>query len=97
MHHSINGTFAIRQGSWKLIEGLGSGGFTPPRSVEPGPGDPLGQLYHLRDDPGETNNLYAERPEVVARLTALLNRYREQGYSRPMTGHPFKTDISSRG
>ena len=86
VHHSINGTFAIRQGSWKLIEGLGSGGFTPPRSVEPGPGDPLGQLYHLRDDPGETNNLYAERPEVVARLTALLDRYREQGYSRPMTG-----------
>ncbi len=85
VHHSSNGTFAIRQGSWKLIEGLGSGGFTPPRSMEPGPGDPTGQLYHLGDDPGETNNLYAERPEVVARLSALLERYREQGYSRPMT------------
>lgn len=86
VHHSVNGTFAIRQGSWKLIEGLGSGGFTQPVSVEPGPGDPLGQLYHLGDDPGETNNLYAEHPEVVERLSALLDRYREQGYSRPMTG-----------
>ena len=86
VHHSVTGAFAIRQGSWKLIEGLGSGGFTQPVSVEPGPGDPLGQLYHLRDDPGETNNLYAEHPEVVERLSALLNRYREQGYSRPMTG-----------
>ncbi len=86
VHHSSNGTFAIRQGSWKLIEGLGSGGFTPPRSIKPGPGDPTGQLYHIEDDPGETNNLYAEHPEVVERLSALLNRYREQGYSRPMTG-----------
>ncbi|MXW64398.1 MAG: arylsulfatase [Bacteroidetes bacterium SB0662_bin_6] len=88
VHHSVNGTFAIRQGSWKLIEGLGSGGFTQPVSVEPGPGDPPGQLYHLGDDPGETNNLYAEHPEVVERLSALLARYREQGYSRPMTGAP---------
>lgn len=86
VHHSVNGLFAIRQGSWKLIEGLGSGGFTQPVSVEPGPGDPLGQLYHLGDDPGETNNLYADHPEVVERLSALLDRYREQGYSRPMTG-----------
>ena len=86
VHHSVNGIFAIRQGSWKLIEGLGSGGFTQPVSVEPGPGDPLGQLYHLGDDPGETNNLYAEHPEVVERLSALLDRYQEQGYSRPMTG-----------
>ena len=88
VHHSVNGTFAIRQGSWKLIEGLGSGGFTQPVSVEPGPGDPPGQLYHLGDDPGETNNLYADHPEVVERLSALLDRYREQGYSRPMTGAP---------
>ncbi len=86
VHHSINGVFAIRQGPWKLIEGLGSGGFTHPVFVEPGPGEPSGQLYHLGDDPGETNNLYAMHPEVVERLSALLDRYREQGYSRPLTG-----------
>ncbi len=84
VHHSVNGVFAIRQGLWKLIEGLGSGGFTHPVSVEPGPGEPPGQLYHLGDDPGETTNLYAMHPEVVERLSALLDRYREQGHSRPM-------------
>ena len=82
VHHSLDGTFAIRQGEWKLILGnLGSGGFTHPRNVS---GD--GQLYHLGDDPAETANVYAEHPDVVQRLTALLNRYRESGRSRPLDG-----------
>ena len=38
--HSSEGMFAIRQGPWKLIEGRGSGGFTAPRHIEPGPGEP---------------------------------------------------------
>ena len=84
VHHSVSGMFAIRQGPWKLIQGRGSGGFTRPRKVEPGPGEPTGQLYHLEDDPREQNNLWAERPEIVERLTALLERYKEQGHSRPM-------------
>ena len=31
--HSINGVFAIRSGKWKLIESLGSGGFTAPARI----------------------------------------------------------------
>ncbi len=84
VHHSGNGMFAIRQGPWKLIQGLGSGGFTAPRRIEPKPGGPLGQLYNLEQDPGEQNNLWTERPEMVERLSALLERYKQQGYSRPM-------------
>lgn len=84
IHHSARGMFAIRQGEWKLIEGLGSGGFsTPP--IDPGPGDPEGQLYNLSTDPQETNNLYKEHPEIVARLQTLLDQYRSQGYSRPIS------------
>jgi arylsulfatase A len=83
VHHSISGMSAIRQGPWKLIEGLGSGGFTSPRQIEPKPGQPKGQLYNLDADPGEQNNLWSERPEIVAHLTALLDRYTKQGYSRP--------------
>ncbi|HEX7899882.1 MAG TPA: arylsulfatase [Planctomycetota bacterium] len=69
VHHSSEGMFAIREGSWKLIQGQGSGGFT---QVKVAPGEPPGQLYDLAADPGETKNLYAEKPEVVARLSALL-------------------------
>ena len=65
---SGSGSMLIRSGEWKLINQLGSGGFSEPRRIEPGPGDPEGQLYNLADDPGETNNVYSENPEIVARL-----------------------------
>lgn len=82
VHHSFDGMFAIRQGKWKLILGRGSGGFSKPRRIKPKPGEPLGQLYNLDEDIAETNNLLAERPEVVERLTKLLEKYKRQGHSR---------------
>ena len=82
VNHSANGTFAIRQGAWKLIQGLGSGGFSSPQTVEPSPDGPKGQLYNLDDDPSETNNLYSEQPEFVEQLTKLLDKYQDQGHSR---------------
>jgi arylsulfatase A-like enzyme len=81
VHHSGGGMFAIRQGDWKLIEGLGSGGFTPPHSVKPQPDGPKGQLYNLAKDPQEKQNLYDKHPEQVKRLGELLEKYRKQGYS----------------
>ncbi len=83
VHHSLSGMFALRQGSWKLIVGRGSGGFTNPRRVKPKPGEPAGQLYNLADDPREEKNLYLEKPEVVARLKTLLNKYKKDGRSAP--------------
>ncbi len=47
--HSNDGMFALRQGNWKLEEGLGSGGFTAPRTAESALGGPKGQLYDLAD------------------------------------------------
>ena len=48
--------------------------------MEPGvqwkEGEPRGQLYHLGEDPGETHNLYDERPEVVERLSRRLEEIR---------------------
>ncbi len=84
VHHSINGMFSIREGPWKLELGLGSGGFSTPVNIEPAPGGPQGQLYNLAKDPAEADNVYQQHPEVVARLSALLQRYQEQGYSRAM-------------
>lgn len=77
INHSFHGMFAIREGPWKLIEGLGSGGSTPPQRVDPEPGEPAVQLYNLERDPGETLNLASEEPEVVARLLQSLAAIRE--------------------
>ncbi|MBI3864362.1 MAG: arylsulfatase [Planctomycetia bacterium] len=83
VHHSGDGAFAIRQGKWKAISHLGSGGFSQPKTEQPAAGGPTGQLYDLETDPGETRNLWLESPDVVARLTALLARYQTEGRSRP--------------
>ncbi len=82
VHHAGNGMFSIRDGEWKLIVGRGSGGFTAPVVVKPGPGEPEGELYHLKEDPHEDKNLYAEMPDVVQRLSAQLRTWQQQGYSR---------------
>ena len=85
IHHSSRGMFAIRSHDadgpansrkWKLIEGLGSGGFTEPRQLAPEPGGAAGQLYELVGDPAETNDLYLDRPDIVERLSAELEAIR---------------------
>jgi arylsulfatase A len=78
---SASGAMVIRSGNWKLIDRLGSGGFSRPSTVEPASGDPQGQLYHMVEDSGETNNLYLEQPEVVARLQAEMQEIVEASIS----------------
>ena len=58
----------VRMGDWKLIDHLGSGGFSKPRRVEVEEGGPVGQLYDLAADRGEARNLWSENPLVVQRL-----------------------------
>lgn len=65
--------FSIRQGPWKLLT---EGKPGSDQSAE-------AELYHLTDDLEETHNLAAQHPEKVKELTALLGKYRNQGYSRP--------------
>jgi arylsulfatase A len=83
VHHSGDGTFAIRQGPWKLAMALGSHGFSAPHDIKPKPGEAKGQLYNLDDDPREQKNLWLEKPDIVERLTALLHKYQREGRSRP--------------
>ncbi len=66
--------YSVRKGNWKLITGLGSGGFSKPSRIQPKPGGPKGQLYNLKEDLGETNNLYLKHPEIVKSLEAELER-----------------------
>jgi arylsulfatase A-like enzyme len=84
VHHSSEGMFAIRQGPWKLALGLGSGGFSEPKTLPADASGVTGQLFNLASDPGETTNLFKQEPKVIADLSALLNRYQLQGFSRPM-------------
>jgi hypothetical protein len=79
---SGGGFMTIRSGPWKLIEGLGSGGFSKPASLKPGPDDPAGQLYDLVADPAETTNRFAAEPGVVARLRAEMRKIVDSGSSR---------------
>jgi arylsulfatase A-like enzyme len=74
MQAGSSSAMMIRSGDWKLINQLGSGGFSKPSTIKPGPGDPVGQLYNLRDDLAETNNLYLKHPEIVARLEAEMRK-----------------------
>ncbi|MEX0818683.1 MAG: arylsulfatase [Pirellulaceae bacterium] len=81
--NSTGDLVTVRSGSWKLIPFRGSGGFSKPKIIrDVPPGEPRGQLYDLATDPAEANNLYNERPEIVAELTALLAESRESGRTR---------------
>jgi len=80
--HSCFGVFAIRQGRWKLIlDTKTSGGWVKPGGKKPVPGTP-GQLYDLAEDPYERNDLWDQHPDVVRRLSQLLEEYKKQGRSR---------------
>jgi len=82
VHHSADGTFAIRQGHWKLAMALGSRGFSLPKEEVPKAGEAEGQLYNLRDDLQEEHNLWLREPKIVARLAALLEKLKADGQSR---------------
>jgi arylsulfatase A-like enzyme len=83
---SSAGVVFIREGNWKLIPQLGSGGFTKPAKIKPGPGDPAGQLYDLAADPTEKDNVYAQHQDIVHRLTEHLERDMRAGRSRQVGG-----------
>ena len=93
VHHSINGDFTIRKGEWKLLLSPSSGGWSFPK---PGTDDevietlPLIQLYNMKTDPAEKNNVYAEHPEVVKELKDLMIKYVKEVRSTP--GTPQKND-----
>jgi arylsulfatase A-like enzyme len=72
-HPSAVPSSVIRKGPWKLIETF----------------DPEGiELYNLEDDVGETTNLAAERPELVAGLRRQLEAWRHDVGAQMMEPNP---------
>ena len=84
VHHSENGSFAIRDGRWKLCLCPGSGGWSYPHPER----DahlilPPFQLFDLQADPGEKNNLAESQSDLVQRLGRLMVEYIAAGRSTP--------------
>jgi arylsulfatase A-like enzyme len=75
------GVLSLRQGPWKYVE-PGKG---PKKLVntntESGQA-PVGRLFNLADDLGETKNVAAEHPDKVKALAEQLAKLRAQGRSR---------------
>jgi len=80
--HSADGNFAIRQGPWKWIKGKAHSD-TKPGALKARAAEFKPQLYNLAEDPAEKNDLLDKHPDVAKRLETLLNKFREQSYSRP--------------
>ena len=74
--HSVFGKFGLRQGDWVYIDTKGSGGWS--QSNDPSPV----QLYNLKTDLFQKNNIYKDYPEKVKSMKALLEKYKKQGHSK---------------
>ena len=92
VHHSINGKFAIRQGDWVFIDapsGDDDGAHGEPEFLKAERGytkhEQPGELFNLREDLAERRNHYAEQPDLVRDLKALLGKYKADGRSTPGT------------
>ncbi|TWT47076.1 Arylsulfatase [Thalassoglobus neptunius] len=79
INHSVNGTFAIRDGEWKLVLSDGSGGREAPKGK---PFQKPYQLYNLKSDLGETENVIDKHPEIAERLERQCEEIRNSGRSR---------------
>ena len=74
---------AVRQGQFKYIPSLGSGGFSDPRRVQPVSGGPRGQLYNLAEDIGEAKNLWLDEPGLVESFEKQIAKQKASGRTRP--------------
>ena len=67
IHQDAKGTLSLRQGPWKLI-------FASTEKHE---------LYNLQNDLSEVTNVAAAHPEIVKRLTTLMQKLIDDGRSTP--------------
>lgn len=73
---------AIRAGDYKLIEVFETG---------------KKELYKLREDNGESRDLATEKPELIAKLSRMLEQWRKDSGSKMATVNPdYNPHLSTR-
>jgi arylsulfatase A len=92
---SFRGEFQIRQGQWKYLDHMLSGGNNYSKGFmaqyllpETAP-NATGQLFHLGNDPGETTNLFFEESQKRKELQELLHKLKASGRSAPKGRKPI--------
>lgn len=83
VHHSLHGVFALREGQWKFVSSRGSGGFSEPKTITPGNGEPSGQLYNMAADANETQNVWSAHLEVVERMQEKMRTIQQGDRTSP--------------
>ena len=88
VYHQANGHLALRRDEWVFIDSrtCGDGNKEPEwfrreRGAHECAG--AGALYNLRDDPGQTRNLYDAQPARVEEMKALLEQARQAERTAP--------------
>jgi arylsulfatase A-like enzyme len=76
------GTLSLIRGDWKYIEPNKGPRMNANTNTELG-NDPQPQLYDLKNDLGEKQNVAAQHPEIVKEMSTLLARLRTAAHSRP--------------
>jgi arylsulfatase A-like enzyme len=76
-----SGRLTIIKGDWKYIEPGGGAKVTANTNTETG-NDPMPQLYNLKSDLGEQNNVADRNPAVVKELTDLLQQIKTESKTR---------------
>jgi len=79
---SSEGRLVIKKGEWKYIEGIGSGGFSYPTKLPAVKNSPTDQLYNMKEDVLERNNLFLRKPEIVKKLKSYLEEIVRSGFSQ---------------
>lgn len=88
VNHSNFGEFAYRDGQWKLVFRLSE------KNLEKSRGKPtIAELYNLKSDIAEKNDLSAKHPDIVNRMTADFRQTIDNGASRIVNGSSNDTKV----
>jgi len=79
--HQGNSAMALIEGDWKYIAPSNRPSYNKNTDIETG-ANPEPQLYNLKDDIGEINNLAGENPDKLKEMEELFKKINEEGRTR---------------